>query len=81
MFVIYILIIVIIFLIVAHIINHRAMQSKLDSERYAKDQVIRKMSTIKQENTQLKIKYSISMRIRIRIIMVYAKHDKICTKF
>ena len=54
MFVIYILIIVIIFLIVAHIINHRAMQSKLDSERYAKDQVIRKMSTIKQENTQLK---------------------------
>ncbi|MCU5745604.1 hypothetical protein N9R04_02565 [Staphylococcus sp. SQ8-PEA] len=54
MFIIYILIIIIIFLVIAHIIDHRAMQGKLETERYAKGQLVNKLGTMKNENMQLK---------------------------
>lgn len=54
MFFPFILIIIIILLVVIMIINHRVMQHKLETETYAKDQLVTKISTITRENTYLK---------------------------
>lgn len=54
MFLLFILLVIIILLIIVAIINHRVMQQKLDTEIYAKDQLVTKISTVTRENTHLK---------------------------
>ncbi|MBF7018801.1 hypothetical protein ISO99_02655 [Staphylococcus sp. 18_1_E_LY] len=54
MFLTIILLIIIFLLIIALFFDHRFMQNKLDTETYAKNQLVRKISTVTSENTTLR---------------------------
>lgn len=54
MFLTIILLIIIFLLIIALYLDHRFMQNKLDTEIYAKTQLVRKISTVTSENTNLR---------------------------
>lgn len=54
MFLTIILLIIIFLLIIALFLDHRFMQNKLDIETYAKNQLVRKISTVTSENTTLR---------------------------
>ncbi|MBF7017218.1 hypothetical protein [Staphylococcus durrellii] len=54
MFLSIILLIIIFLLIIALYLDHRFMQNKLDTEIYAKTQLVRKISTVSTENTNLR---------------------------
>lgn len=54
MFLTVILLIIIFLLIIALYLDHRFMQNKLDTETYAKTQLVRKISTVSTENTNLR---------------------------
>ena len=54
MFLTIILLIIIFLFIIALFLDHRFMQNKLDIETYAKNQLVRKISTVTSENTTLR---------------------------
>lgn len=56
MFLPLILLVIIVLLIIIVFIDHRVMQNKLETETYAKDQLVTKISTVTRENTNLKNK-------------------------
>ena len=56
MFLPLILLLIIVLLIIIVFIDHRVMQNKLETETYAKDQLVTKISTVTRENTNLKNK-------------------------
>lgn len=54
MFLSFILIVIIVLLIIAIMIEHHVLQNKLETEQYAKNQVVTKVHSITAENTELK---------------------------
>ena len=51
-----ILIVIIVILILAFILNQRYMQDRVDTEVYARNQMVTKNATLSNENLELKIK-------------------------
>lgn len=50
----FILLVIVILLIIVMIINQKNMQQKLETEKYSKEQLVTKISSVTRENTQLK---------------------------
>ena len=67
-----ILIVIIVILILAFILNQRYMQDRVDTEVYARNQMVTKNATLSNENLELKIKCLVLIMMLVH--MQSAKH-------